>query len=125
VYMLRNCRKSCETCGITDEAELVALSEKKLALHEVGGDETLLETPYGVTQSIVDGSTEEHHVKEIIANFTSYMENIIFQDPKYAAVKKTCKNRHPMCSFWKHIGECEKVSRIVYMRKGMDAIITI
>ena len=106
-YMLVHCRKSCETCGITDNDELSALIARKLALHDVGGDETLLETPYGVTQTVPPTSAEL--IQEIIQNFTNYMEHVVFQDPKYEAVKKTCKNRNPLCAFWASIDECEKV----------------
>ena len=105
--MLRNCRKSCETCGITDEDELDALAAKKLQLYEVGGDETLLETPYGITQAI--GADADEEVRKVIRNFTTYMETIIFKDPLYASVRKTCKNRHADCAFWTSRGECEKV----------------
>lgn len=106
-YMLINCRKSCGTCGVTDNEELSALIAKKLALHDVGGDESLLETPYGVTQTVPP--TSEEMIEEVIQNFTNYMENYVFQDPQYEAVKKTCKNRNPLCAFWTSIGECEKV----------------
>ena len=109
--MLRNCRKSCQTCEITDDIELDALAAKKLELHEVGGDETLLETPYGITQSIAPEAKEQ--VQDVIRNFTFYMENVIFKDPKFTTVRKTCKNRHADCAFWTHLGECEKVRRIL------------
>ena len=89
---------------------MLQLAAKKLALYEVGGDETLLETPYGVKQ-ITDRRYVEQ-CQEIIDNMESYMKDFVFRDPKYAAVKKTCKNRHSECAFWKHAGECEKVSRI-------------
>jgi hypothetical protein len=105
--MLRNCRKSCETCDITDESELNSLVARKLALYEVGGDESLLETPYGVTQ-LVDTKVKSQ-VMEIIRNFTSYMENIVFQDPSYKDVKKTCRNREENCAFWASVGECDNV----------------
>ena len=109
--MLLQCRKSCGTCGITDRLELDALIEKKVALHEVGGDETLLETPYGVTQTL-DVKTQAG-IKEVIKNFTSYMDSVVFKDPRYETVKKTCRNRHRDCAFWAHLGECENVSRIM------------
>jgi ShK domain-like len=106
--MLRSCRKSCETCNIIDEMELSALIARKLALYEVGGDESLLETPYGITQ-IIDESSKSQ-IMEVISNFTSYMENIVFKDPSYKDVKKTCRNREGNCAFWASLGECEKVS---------------
>lgn len=108
VFMLRNCRKSCNTCSVLDPQKMNALVKRTLELHEVGGDETLLETPYGVDQQI-DASLQTE-IGEIIANFTFYMENLIFAKEEFAAVKKTCKNRHRMCAYWKHLGECEKVS---------------
>ena len=120
MYMLRNCRKSCQTCGITDEDELDALSAKKLELHEVGGDETLLETPYGITQSI--GTDAREAVLKVIQNFTTYMENIIFKDPQYSTVRKTCKNRHADCAFWTHLGECEKVCQQLYLHCGLACV---
>lgn len=106
--MLSNCRKSCNTCDVLDPAEMTALVRRRSELHEVGGDETLLETPYGVTQDVSESVKEQ--VSEVITNFTFYMENLIFTQEKYAAVKKTCKNRHRQCAYWKTLGECEKVS---------------
>ena len=108
-YMLTHCQKSCGTCGVTDEEELEELIAWKKALHEVGGDETLLETPYGVTQTVHPSHAEG--IEEVIRNSISYMEDVIFKDPKYEAVKKTCKNRHSDCALWAYLGECEDVSK--------------
>ena len=107
-FMLIQCRQSCGTCDVADEKELDALIERTIDLYEVGGDETLLETPYGVKQ-IVDPADAER-VLEVIRNFTFYMDHLIFTNPKYQAVKKTCKNRHPECSVWATSGECKAVS---------------
>ena len=107
--MLIECRKSCGTCDVTEDEELDELIERTMELYEVGGDETLLETPYGVRQ-IIDPADAER-VLEVIRNFTFYMDHLIFKDPKYKAVKKTCKNRHPECSVWATSGECKTVSR--------------
>ena len=94
---------------MTGEEELEELIAWKTALYEVGGDETLLETPYGVTQTVHPSNAEG--IEEVIRNFTSYMEDLIFKDPKYASVKKTCKNRHSDCSLRAYLGECEDVSK--------------
>ena len=107
--MLIQCRDSCGTCDVTDEEELDALIEKKLELYELGGDEMLLETPYGVTQ-IID-TTEVERAQEVIRSYTFYMDHLVFKDPKYEGVKKTCKNRRPECVVWATSGECETVSR--------------
>ena len=88
---------------------MAVLVERKKLLHEVGGDETLLETPYGMAQNVDSRAADQ--VEMVISNFTFYMESIIFTDSKYDAVKKTCKNRHRDCAFWTTLGECEAVSR--------------
>eukprot|EP00545_Synedropsis_sp_CCMP1620_P004966 CAMPEP_0119007782 /NCGR_PEP_ID=MMETSP1176-20130426/3245_1 /TAXON_ID=265551 /ORGANISM="Synedropsis recta cf, Strain CCMP1620" /LENGTH=459 /DNA_ID=CAMNT_0006959997 /DNA_START=21 /DNA_END=1400 /DNA_ORIENTATION=- len=113
VYMLRNCRKSCNTCSVVDHDAMMALVDRRTELYEVGGDETLLETPYGIEQQV--DSSLKHEIGQIVLNFTFYMEHLIFAKEEYAAVKKTCKNRHRMCAYWKHLGECEK--NPVYMTK--------
>ena len=95
---------------MTDARELEQLIARKKALYDVGGDETLLETPYGITQTIEPSDGDK--TREVIQNFTSYMEDVVFKDPKYEAVKKTCKNRHALCAFWVAVGECEKVSTL-------------
>jgi hypothetical protein len=84
---------------------------KKQALHEVGGDESLFETPYGVTQEFDE--TDESEVIKVIQNTTIYMENIVFKDPSYTDVKKTCKNRDSRCARWTTWGECEKVGEMI------------
>jgi hypothetical protein len=91
---------------------MTALVRRRSELHEVGGDETLLETPYGVTQDV--SASVKEQVSEVISNSTFYMDNLIFAKEKYAAVKKTCKNRHRQCAYWKTLGECEKVSSCVF-----------
>lgn len=111
--MLSNCRKSCNTCDVVDPTEMAALVLRRMELHEVGGDETLLETPYGVTQDV--SASVKEQVSEVINNFTFYMDNFIFAKEEYAAVKKTCKNRHRQCAYWKTLGECENVSACLHV----------
>lgn len=107
VFMLNFCIKSCQICGYTGNlTELIHL-KKQLAL--VGGDETLLQTPYGMTQHVNSGDEHEDAVNQVLANMTEYMEGIIFVDPAFENVKLTCKNRHVNCAFWVAIGECEAV----------------
>lgn len=106
--MLKECRKSCGTCDVTDETELYKLIQTKISKKIVDdGEVSLLETPYGVAQNIDPEKAEQ--IQEVIRNFTSYMEDFVFQDPKYQPVKDTCRNRNPFCAFWVTIGECEKV----------------
>jgi hypothetical protein len=81
--MLRECRKSCGTCAVTDEIQLLELIDQKKRLYEVGGDATLLETPYGITQELPVAESERELVDEVVKNFTFYMEHLIFKDAKY------------------------------------------
>ena len=106
--MLNFCKKSCKICDF--EGDLNELSERKKRLAQVGGDETLLETPYGMKQTPIEPGTEySDAAAQIIAQSTEYMETIIFTNTKYESLKHTCKNRDRSCVFWAAIGECEKV----------------
>lgn len=112
-FMLNFCIKSCQICDYTGNlTELIHL-KKQLTL--VGGDETLLQTPYGMTQHMSFGDEHEDAVNQVMANMTDYMEGIIFVDPAFENVKLTCKNRHVNCAFWVAIGECE--ANPAYMQK--------
>jgi hypothetical protein len=105
--MLNFCIKTCQICDYTGNVTELILLKKQLAL--VGGDETLLQTPYGMTQHL---NFEEHHddaINQVMSNMTEYMEGVIFVDPTFENVKHTCKNRHDNCAYWVAIGECEAV----------------
>lgn len=105
--MLNFCIKSCQICDYTGKlTELIRL-KKQLSL--VGGDETLLQTPYGLTQHVNIGDEHNDAVNHVMANMTEYMEGIIFVDSTFENVKHTCKNRHNNCAYWVAIGECEAV----------------
>ena len=105
--MLSNCPKSCKTCDITNAEELQQLIAWKKALLDVDGDETLLETPYGKTQTMEPSNADK--IQEVIRNFTSYMDQVIFTVPQYETVKTTCKNRESRCAEWASLGECDAV----------------
>jgi hypothetical protein len=103
--MLNFCKQSCNICDFSgDLTELIVLKKR---LDEVGGDETLLETPYGMKQLEAFGHEEE--IVGIIATTAEYMERVIFTDERYADMKHKCKDRNHQCAFWKLVGECEKV----------------
>ena len=53
-YMLITCRKSCGTCDVTDGEELDALIERIMELYEVGDDEGLIETLNGGSFDLTD-----------------------------------------------------------------------
>jgi hypothetical protein len=106
--MLFSCQKSCETCGLTQE-ELQAASFRALALQDVGGDETLIETPYGMRQEVLNAELQEE-IHAIIQKYARYMEEEVFVKEEFAAVKKMCKNRHRECAYWTQQGSCETVS---------------
>jgi len=111
-YMLTHCRSSCQSCGLQGE-ELEAEIEHQRKLNHVGGDETLLETPYGKLQ---DGENDPNSaIHPIVANYSKYMDSVVFVDEDYKDVKDSCKNRHELCAFWASLGECE--NNEVYMQK--------
>jgi len=111
-YMLLNCQSSCKTCGIEGEEMDKEIARHEM-LHHVNGDETLLETPYGKLQ---EGENDPKSViHPIVANYTKYMERVVFVDEDYKGVKHSCKNRHELCAFWASLGECE--NNEVYMQK--------
>lgn len=60
---------------------------------------------------------DEHKadIPQAIKETSDYMEQVIFADPRHEAVRHTCKERHPSCSYWKVIGECER--NPAYMKK--------
>lgn len=102
-YMLLTCKKSCDTCNMKPK-ELRKLAAHKALLNTVGGDETLLETPYGRTQT-TDG-LDPDKVHEITTNMVQYMENVVGKDPKYDPVRESCKNMKAECIQWKLEGKC-------------------
>ena len=91
--------------------ELIILRRR---LHEVGGDETLLETPYGMKQS-ESGPEYADQVKQVEEEMINYMERVINNDEKYKSLKDSCRNRDRSCFYWASIGECEKNPE--YMQK--------
>lgn len=107
--MMLDCAKSCATCGM-DETEFARTRNQRALLYDVGGDERLLETPYGMAQEQADADAQAV-VKEVIANYTKYMETTIMADPK-STVKTTCKNRHAKCAVWTAMGKCKSVCTI-------------
>jgi hypothetical protein len=106
--MLNFCKKSCAICDFVGDLNELIQTKKRMA--EVGGDERLLETPYGMKQTPIEaGSEYGDAVAQVLAQSTEYMETVIFADAKYESLKHTCKNRDRSCVFWAAIGECEKV----------------
>jgi len=113
-FMLNFCKRSCDICDYEGElSELIGLRGK---LHLVGGDETLLENPYGMNQNRWAIEIEGKSYKETLRQTAHYMNTIIFKDViKYESIVHTCKNRHRSCAHWTTIGECE--NNPTYMQK--------
>lgn len=93
---------------------------RRLLLYEASGDETILETPYGMSQDVPMGadSTLRKEIEEIMQETELYMETEIFVKEEHSAVKKKCKNRNRSCAHWKALGKCDKVSD----RQSIDSI---
>mmetsp|Transcript_512 Transcript_512/g.767 ORF Transcript_512/g.767 Transcript_512/m.767 type:complete len:514 (-) Transcript_512:113-1654(-) len=104
-YMLYSCRSSCKTCDL-DEKELKSLAEHKRKLHLVGGDERMLETPYGITQTMTFESNSD--IKEVMKKMEAYIDTVVNVDPEYEDVYESCKNRDPNCLRWKIEGRCSE-----------------
>ena len=84
-YMYTNCAHSCDTCD----------GYKKLNL--------------GVEQRTTGPSLDDWK-EDILAHLEDtkdYMFGVVFQDPKYVNVRKSCQNRNPHCTFWAVVGRCE------------------
>ena len=102
-YMLYQCKKSCKTCSL-DARKLRVLADYRIRLHAVGGDERLLETPYGITQRTQGLDPEK--VREIETNMAHYIQNVVQKEKKYKDVKHKCKNTQPDCIRLKIAGQC-------------------
>lgn len=61
-----------------------------------------LASKYGEPQTIGEG------VQEKLLEIDRYMQETVFKEPRYHAVKNTCLNQNGACTFWATIGECEK-----------------
>jgi hypothetical protein len=85
-FMLHNCLKACNVCHL-NKAQITKKIDKISSDKEKDVD--LTETPYGVKQQ-----AENDKQREIVQNMTDYMEEVVFQDPGHAKVKKDCKNRY-------------------------------
>uniref|UniRef100_A0A7R9W675 ShKT domain-containing protein n=2 Tax=Pseudictyota dubia TaxID=2749911 RepID=A0A7R9W675_9STRA len=60
---------------------------------------------FGVEQN-AEGDTADQVLK-LIESTKRYFQNEVLVKPEYESVRDECKNRHELCSFWAHIGECE------------------
>mmetsp|Transcript_10482 Transcript_10482/g.15422 ORF Transcript_10482/g.15422 Transcript_10482/m.15422 type:complete len:447 (-) Transcript_10482:385-1725(-) len=114
-YMYQYCPKSCKACGLSGK-DLEEFKKKQRLLESVGGDERLLETPYGYKQKLASGKRKE--IKDVIAKMEEYMTNVVMVEPKYERVRKTCKLRHDSCAYWKAMGQCEEKQQKRYMRQN-------
>jgi len=63
------------------------------------------EVDAGVEQ-IAEGDTA-NDVLNLIEATKLYIRNEVLVKREYESVREECKNRHELCSFWAHMGECE------------------
>jgi len=85
VYMLKSCARSCVSCKVTSD--------------KVGYG-----AAYGVAQEC-EGEDALELIRDVEA-MDRYMSKEVSK-PEYDSVRAECKNRHKLCVFWAHIGECE------------------
>lgn len=107
MYMLFSCRSSCKTCDVND-TDLKKVAEHKRKLHLVGGDERMLETPYGITQNIEFEIADDHKKESVMKKMEVYMDTVVKVDPKYKDVNESCKNRDSHCLRWQIEGRCSE-----------------
>jgi len=103
-YMLESCPISCNICGM-DPDWVQELLDHRLKVQNVGGDERLLETEYGMSQFVNDEMEERS--SELFYKMRKYMTSIE-TDPKFDSVRDICKNKSRECAKWVLEGECEK-----------------
>jgi len=118
-YLYLNCPKSCGNCGILG-TELEEYKQKRRLLASVGGDERLLETPYGYAQQDVDPHTRP--IQEFVLKMEQYMSTVVWVEPKYEKVRQSCKVRHDSCAYYQALGYCDAATQpqqnIKYMRQN-------
>lgn len=107
--MLKNCQKACDMCGRSNAAIDRMIQKAKGEAEEVTPEE-LLETPFGVAQTVEMTGENGPKTQAIVENVTNYMNTVVFVEERYQKVKDECKNRNRQCAFWAAIGECEAVS---------------
>lgn len=52
----------------------------------------------------------EQEVQQVIASARDYLKNVIYPDPRMAAVKDKCRNNYQLCAAWAVAGEFSVVS---------------
>jgi ShK domain-like. len=85
VYMLKSCAKSCDSC-------------------KLNSDKQGFGSAYGVAQECEGDQALE--LIRAVEKMDRYMSEEVSK-PEYDSVRSECKNRHELCVFWAHIGECE------------------
>lgn len=101
-YMLNHCVKSCAVCKPGNAARTA--TEQRL-LDEVDSSILSKTTAFGNTQT-ADGDKKEITMK-VVEEMLDYMEHSDDFKTLPDKIKKECKNRNELCSFWAAIGECE------------------
>lgn len=115
-YMHHNCPKSCGTC-----AKVSKMSPGETQ-PRVGGNilstGTLLERTrkFGELQK-AEGAQKEDIVRRVESTINYLASEDVLQLP--VSVRRECKNRHELCTFWQVIGECEK--NAAYMQTNCAA----
>lgn len=102
-YMLRSCRKSCNSCSTIKDIPGKAQSEIQRW--------TQASKDFGEEQTIEGGMKEQTY--EVVKKSVTYMKNLKEnkEDNEHHTITQkvldSCINRHALCSFWSALGECE------------------
>jgi ShK domain-like len=86
-YMIRVCPRACNSCGTGSQEEDFGIEQTIDIQHEAG-----------INQAIDDMKTYFRNVRQ--DSRTTARQHELFDN---------CKLKHELCTFWKVIGECDKV----------------
>ena len=83
-----NCKLSCDKC---DELRIDQASAKFGQAQVIQGDQ----------------GADTDRMKALLEDMMMYMENEVYMEDIYDAVREDCLNRNELCIYWASIGECE------------------